>query len=296
SFIITHYMFTSPARDSCSATQLATATQDWQPPPPLTGDSEFETPVLIGTLYLTINTSQWKNKEQTLELWSDRSSWRIGRDGTNDVEVQDPKVSTVHVRLDHDPSKSGQEDEITITDVSRNGTYIGSRRLIANKTEVLRPGESFSLVTSPFIRGHPEPLLVALWKPLGYEDPLEEEIMDGAVVGMTQAMPPAATQVREEVPAPRRRRDRDTVGQQDPVIAQLSGDIKYQWRPSTSRVTAGLRSSITIGRSPSCSIVLNDDRVSGSHVTLEHDGKAFHIIDSSTNGTYLNDKRLPKKH
>lgn len=33
--------------------------------------------------------------------------------------------------------------------------------------------------------------------------------------------------VREEVPAPRRRKDRDTVGQQDPVIAQLSGDIKY---------------------------------------------------------------------
>lgn len=32
------------------------------------------------------------------------------------------------------------------------------------------------------------------------------------------------------------------------------------------------------------------------HVTLEHDGKAFHIIDSSTNGTFLNDKKLPKKH
>ncbi|EER11750.1 hypothetical protein Pmar_PMAR025234, partial [Perkinsus marinus ATCC 50983] len=269
-------MFTSPTRESCSATQLATATQDWQPPPPLTGDSEFETPVLIGTLYLTINTSQWKDKEQTLELWSDRSSWRIGRDGTNDVEVPDPKVSTVHVRIDHDPSKTGQDDQITITDVSRNGTYLGSRRLIANKSEVLRPGESFSLVTSPFIRGHPEPLLRAMWKPLGFEDPLEEELMHDAVVGLTQAMPPAATQVREEVPAPRRRKDRDTVGQQDPVIAQLSGDIKFQWRPSTSRVTRGLRSSITIGRSPSCSIVLSDDRVSGTHVTLEHDGKAFH--------------------
>mmetsp|Transcript_3294 Transcript_3294/g.3171 ORF Transcript_3294/g.3171 Transcript_3294/m.3171 type:complete len:188 (+) Transcript_3294:13-576(+) len=161
-------------------------------------------------------------------------------------------MATVHVRIDHDPSKTGQDDQITITDVSRNGTYLGSRRLIGNKSEVLRPGESFSLVTSPFIRGHPEPLLRAMWKPLGFEDPLEEELMHDAVVGLTQAMPPAATQVREEVPAPRRRKDRDTVGQQDPVIAQLSGDIKFQWRPSTSRVTRGLRSSITIGRSPSC--------------------------------------------
>lgn len=50
---------------------------------------------------------------------------------------------------------------------------------------------------------------------------------------------------------------------------------------------------ITIGRSTTNSIVLDDVAVSGNHCILQRDGNAWFLRDlNSTNGTYVNDTRI----
>jgi DNA-binding NtrC family response regulator len=63
--------------------------------------------------------------------------------------------------------------------------------------------------------------------------------------------------------------------------------------PATSRFVLGARADTTIGRAEGNTIVLADDgQVSRVHATLRMSGPGVHIVDSSTNGTYVNGKRV----
>ena len=54
--------------------------------------------------------------------------------------------------------------------------------------------------------------------------------------------------------------------------------------------------AIKIGKREDNDIVLQDSRVSRNHAVIVKEGEKFYIYDNgSTNGTYLNNKRLPPK-
>ncbi len=67
---------------------------------------------------------------------------------------------------------------------------------------------------------------------------------------------------------------------------------------SSSGVTYSLDLPQTsIGRSPSCTIMLSDPRLSGQHATIYRDGDAYVLTDNnSTNGTFVNGNRLTGSH
>jgi thioredoxin reductase/ferredoxin len=52
---------------------------------------------------------------------------------------------------------------------------------------------------------------------------------------------------------------------------------------------------ITIGRAPTCDVLVEDTTASREHCTIEWQDTAFHVRDSSTHGTYLDDKRVVRQ-
>jgi E3 ubiquitin-protein ligase CHFR len=54
------------------------------------------------------------------------------------------------------------------------------------------------------------------------------------------------------------------------------------------------QAEILIGRNPECVICINDKRLSGKHCTLSKQGDKYMLTDLSTNGTFLNDKKVGK--
>ncbi|MCC5923899.1 MAG: FHA domain-containing protein [Crocinitomicaceae bacterium] len=55
------------------------------------------------------------------------------------------------------------------------------------------------------------------------------------------------------------------------------------------------KSLVTIGRSNSCDIVLNERQISRKHASIERIGAKYFITDHSLNGTFVNGKRIIKK-
>lgn len=51
----------------------------------------------------------------------------------------------------------------------------------------------------------------------------------------------------------------------------------------------------TLGRAPTCSIQLDDNAISKVHCTIELFEGAWHLIDSSSNGTFVNGEKV-KQH
>jgi len=47
-----------------------------------------------------------------------------------------------------------------------------------------------------------------------------------------------------------------------------------------------------IGKDPSCDVVFNDPFMSGRHATIRAQPSAFILEDHSTNGTFVNDKKI----
>jgi pSer/pThr/pTyr-binding forkhead associated (FHA) protein len=55
-----------------------------------------------------------------------------------------------------------------------------------------------------------------------------------------------------------------------------------------------LKPSSTIGKDPTCDVVFNDSFLSGRHATIKAQGGAFILEDHSTNGTWVNDKKISR--
>lgn len=55
------------------------------------------------------------------------------------------------------------------------------------------------------------------------------------------------------------------------------------------------KSIVTIGRSSSCDIVLNERQISRKHASIERIGANYFVTDHSLNGTFVNGKRIAKK-
>lgn len=101
------------------------------------------------------------------------------------------------------------------------------------------------------------------------------------LLGATQKFEPLSidgaerTAVRE---APKRARLRVVRGPQAGVVYELTGD------------------DLTIGRSPQCSIFLNDMTVSRMHARLHREGSCFVISDeNSFNGVWVNNSNVETK-
>jgi len=80
-------------------------------------------------------------------------------------------------------------------------------------------------------------------------------------------------------------RSQDCVG----WVVALSGELKGR----DFRLTPGKN---VIGTSANCDVVLTDQYMSGRHATINYEYQRFTLIDlDSTNGTYLNDKRVSRE-
>lgn len=56
------------------------------------------------------------------------------------------------------------------------------------------------------------------------------------------------------------------------------------------------RDGLTIGRDPSCDVVLESPDVSRRHAAVTADGAGFTITDESTNGVFVNGERIARSH
>lgn len=80
-------------------------------------------------------------------------------------------------------------------------------------------------------------------------------------------------------------RSQDCVG----WVVALTGELKGR----DFRLTPGKN---LIGTSATCDVVLTDQYMSGRHASINYEDQRFTLIDlDSTNGTYLNDKRISRE-
>ena len=179
----------------------------------------------------------------------------FGRDAACDVTLDDTMISGRHAEID---LASGVP---VLRDLdSTNGTFVNGRQI--NQPMSLKDGDEVRFDKSTF-------------KVQGTAD----------TVAKTQVRPAvdaAATQVRPTVATGGGTRLSAAVG--GPSL-EATGGKKDKHGLSGSR--------ITVGRSESNDIVLNDDTVSGSHAVLTVDGDAWTVTDQgSSNGTYVNGKKV----
>lgn len=80
-------------------------------------------------------------------------------------------------------------------------------------------------------------------------------------------------------------RSQDCVG----WVVALAGELKGR----DFRLTPGKN---LLGTSATCDVVLTDQYMSGRHASINYEDQRFTLIDlDSTNGTYLNDKRISRE-
>lgn len=94
---------------------------------------------------------------------------------------------------------------------------------------------------------------------------------------------------------------------EDKVMRLLDASLKVTWAlcrlspmsnlPKFERNLAEGQLRISIGKDPSMDLIITSTHVSRQHCVIELDMKkrGIYVIDCSTNGTYLNGKRLPGK-
>ena len=53
-------------------------------------------------------------------------------------------------------------------------------------------------------------------------------------------------------------------------------------------------SKIVIGRNSDCNVVISEKRLSSKHCLIETEGLKIYLTDTSTNGTFIEDKKINK--
>jgi len=76
----------------------------------------------------------------------------------------------------------------------------------------------------------------------------------------------------------------------------ITGRLKLKSGGQSAAIYELSGKTATIGRSPECDYVIDDLEVSRQHTSIGREGDSFFVEDlNSTNGTFLNGKRLRKK-
>jgi len=177
----------------------------------------------------------------------------IGRGTTNDITLEDERVSRSHARLDF------TEGGITITDLgSSNGTHINGVRV---EHATLVPGDMISLGSQDL------KYLV--------EDPSE----DVGLTAIDTQLQLDQTIGNEFLPVV----INDT---NSPSLVVFTGE-------KTWRYDLRDRDQVTIGRDESCGLFIDSTKVSRRHAEVQHRGETFLLKDlGSTNGTRVNGRQI----
>jgi pSer/pThr/pTyr-binding forkhead associated (FHA) protein len=195
--------------------------------------------------------------ERTVDVTFARGSMVLGRRAGIDIELPFGAVSGLHARIERAPAGW------SVIDLgSANGTYVGDRRLVRGEACPLRVGETLRLANVTLV--------------------FEGEHATGK-----------NTAVRPETTASLARRlVSDLFGAAHPAeVARLV----VESGPSAGRAMAfaspGKR--YTVGRAPTCDLVLPDDDVSREHATFERRWDGVEVRDlGSKNGVEIGGDRI----
>jgi pSer/pThr/pTyr-binding forkhead associated (FHA) protein len=177
----------------------------------------------------------------------------MGRANTNDIIINDVRVSRSHARLDCGPQG------VTIVDLgSSNGTRVNGSR---SERATLKPGDTISLGSQQF--------------KYMIEDPSEDL---GATMIDTQVQLDQ-TMDAEYLPVV----INETT---DPGLVVFSGDKTWRFNLQDA-------DHVTIGRDESCNIYINAPNVSRRHAEVQRSGNAYLLKDlGSANGTRLRGDKI----
>jgi pSer/pThr/pTyr-binding forkhead associated (FHA) protein len=189
--------------------------------------------------------------EQEYELA--KKSVSVGRGTTNDITLDDARVSRSHARLDF------AEGGITLVDLgSSNGTHINGVRI---ERATLVPGDTIG------VGGQELQYLV--------EDPSE----DVGLTAIDTQLQLDQTIDDEYLPVV----INDT---SNPRLVVFTGD--RTWSLDLEDLDRA-----TIGRDESCAVFIDTNKVSRRHAEIQHRGEAFLVKDlGSTNSTWVNGQQI----
>ncbi len=178
----------------------------------------------------------------------------LGRSEVNDIVIQDPKASRIHARLEFG------EDGYTVVDLdSANGIEVNGKRV---RRAALTVGDTLE-VGACMLRVEVDEPRAELEPDVTIMESLPD--LDKTLAGA--ALPMNLTDTRS------------------PRLAVHS--------PTGTQEVTLERDAITIGRSSSSDIVLDDQKVSRNHAVIKRRGSAFVVRDlGSRNGTWLGEKRV----
>jgi pSer/pThr/pTyr-binding forkhead associated (FHA) protein len=189
--------------------------------------------------------------EQEFELA--KPSVSLGRATTNDITLEDIRVSRSHARLDI------AAGEVTLLDLgSSNGTRVNG--ILVERT-TLAPGDTISLGG--------QQLKYSLDAP-------SEEVGFTVIDTQVQLDQTLAEEVLQVVI-----NDTSTSS-----LVIFTGD--RTWSVGLADVDL-----VTIGRDDNCAVFIDDSKVSRQHAEVQHRGEAFLLKDlGSTNGTWMNGQQI----
>jgi len=81
-------------------------------------------------------------------------------------------------------------------------------------------------------------------------------------------------------------------GATEPSSSEVAGVLMVFSEAGEPTMVLLRQGRTTLGRDPECDVVLEDPRVSSSHLILRIEGEQAWVLDTSTNGTWFGERRL----
>ncbi len=190
---------------------------------------------------------------------------RIGRSASNDICISDSMVSSSHAIL-----TVNSDGSVVVEDCgSTNGTFVNGRRITSKCS--LNPGDNLSFASHSY---NWQSLVKSLTK----------------MGSLKQATQMVSQRPQTERMQSVQHRGTERISSSMPIPG---------WDNNENEKMPGFGDEQkVIGRDPSSDIRLNTSEVSSRHALLcrTHDGFVFIIDCDSTNGTFVNGKRVHKKY
>ncbi|KAJ3180551.1 hypothetical protein HK101_009951 [Irineochytrium annulatum] len=197
----------------------------------------------------------------------------IGRIPTNEVVLTDRRISSKHCQIVF------ERGVVSLIDMSRNGMAVNGVSLVKNVPTVLNGGDLIRLAPripdSPDTPGLPD---------LVYRVELKKRKREGSPTSSEEEREAKKMARNLRTPTLEARRYRLV-----PIEAQAC-----PFQPSGAQPLPP-KGSCVFGRAPSCNVRVEHLEVSGTHCrVICEDGRVM-VEDMSTNGTYVNGKKIGKK-